>query len=377
MKLIKYISVIGMLGTSLVACSDIEPVISDKKVPDSAQSLPYKTGENNYAIYRIPSMIITKHDNVLAFAEGRVDGREDTGNIDIVLRRSGDRGGTWQDPIVVFDEGKSTCHNPCPIYLPEQNRVVLVMNLGYGDSKVYVSISDNEGQTWSDPREITSQVRPAGFPRFTQGPCHGIVIQRGEHKGRLVVVGYQKGSGTDDEFHANSIYSDDNGETWHFGGVVATPQTNESSVCELSDGSLLMSIRMGTDNTPEQERFRGESISRDGGVTWSDVRIVRELIDPGCQGSVFTYSYGMGKDGKNVLLLSNAANQARRTHNTLRVSHDDGTTWSKGFDYTGEDVGGYSDIARFSDGEIAVLSEYGYLNQGGIIFRKFKLEDLD
>ena len=172
----------------------------------------------------------------------------------------------------------------------------------------------------------------------------------------------------------DSMYSDDNGETWHHGGTVPTPKTNEASVCELSDGSLLMSIRMESDD--EADRYRGHSISYDGGITWTSAQLMKDLPDPGCQGSIYTYSYGGGENGKNVLLTCNPAWQARRLHNTLRASFDDGATWSKGFDYTGEEVGGYCDIAAFSDGEIAVLSEYGYLNQGGIIFRKFQLNDV-
>ncbi|WP_279065425.1 sialidase family protein [Muribaculum intestinale] len=374
MKSYKAFTILGMLGASLAGCSDIDPVISDKEVVVLNQSQPFTTGTDNYAIYRIPSMVITKHDVVLAFCEGRVDGREDTGNIDIVLRRSGDRGNTWQDLLVIYDDKDATCHNPCPIYLPDKNRVVMVMNKSYGNSKILVTYSDNEGQTWSTPRDITNTVRPAGVGRYTQGPCHGIVKQLEPNKGRLVVAGYQKANDEGAEFYANAMYSDDNGETWHHGGTVPTPKTNESSVCELSDGSLLMSIRMESDN--EADRYRGHSISYDGGINWTPVQLMKDLPDPGCQGSIYTYSYGGGENGKNVLLTCNPAWQARRLHNTLRASYDDGATWTKGFDYTGEEVGGYCDIAAFSDGEIAVLSEYGYLNNGGIIFRKFQLNDV-
>ena len=127
MKAYKILTLLGMLGASVTGCSDIDPVISDKEVIILNQSQPFACNTDNYAFYRIPAMVITKHDIVLAFCEGRVNGREDTGNIDIVLRRSGDRGSTWQELLVVYDDKESTCHNPCPIYLPEQNRVVMIM----------------------------------------------------------------------------------------------------------------------------------------------------------------------------------------------------------------------------------------------------------
>lgn len=370
MKSFKYIALAGFAGLVSVmtaGCKDIDPVISDMKLPDSQ---PYVRNADNYSYYRIPAMVITKHDNVLAFAEGRVDGREDGGNIDIVVKRSGDRGRTWQDLIVIFNDGSNTCHNPCPIYLPETNRVVMLMNKGYSDSRVFMTYSDNEGQTWETPKEITTGLRPDGMMRFTQGPCHGIVKQLEPCKGRLIVPGYQRKS-NNDEYHANAVYSDDNGMTWKMGGVVPTPNTNESTVCELSDGSLLMSIRMADD-----VNYRGHSISKDGGMTWSEVEIISSLPDPGCQGSLFTYSYGDGNDGKNILLFCNPAWQPRRWHNTLRASLDDGKTWTAGVDYTFEEVGGYTDIGVFSDGQIALLSEYGYQNEGGIIFRTFSLDEL-
>lgn len=371
-----YLAIIAAASLLTSACSDLDPVISDKPVPTAeAQSQVFTVGADNYAFYRIPAIVITKHDVTLAFCEGRVDGREDTGNIDVVLRRSGDRCKTWQDLIVIHGaDTKNTIHNPCPIYLPETNRVVLVMNDSYGDSKVLVTYSDNEGQTWSEVKDITASVRPAGIKRYTQGPCHGIVIQKGANKGRLVVVGYQ--TGTDGNYYSNSMISDDGGETWRHGGTVPTPGTNESTVCELSDGSLMMSIRLAAVGTIEAEKYRGVSISKDGGETWSQMQVVKELPDPGCQGSLYTYSYGNGDNGKNVLLFCNPAWQERRWHNTLRVSTDDGATWSKGYDYSGEEVGGYSDIAAFQDGEIVVLSEMGYLNAGGIVLRRFKLDDL-
>ena len=369
MKTFKYFALLGILAASLSSCEDKDPVIADIQLPDSQ---PFLNGTNNYAVYRIPSMVITKHDVVLAFCEGRVDGREDNGNIDVVLRRSGDRGQTWQELISVYDDGTATCHNQCPVYIPEINRVVLIMNRNYTNGQILVSYSDNEGQTWSAPRDITAEVKPQGYIRLNQGPCHGIVKQLEPNKGRLLVAGYMRQK-NDSPFQANVIYSDDNGETWHLGGIVPSIDTNESSLCELSDGSLMMNMRIQPDT---YSGARGQSISKDGGMTWSPMVQVDALPDPRCQGSIFTYGYGTGNDGKNILLFSNPTNTENRNHNTLRASLDDGATWTKGYDYTGDEIGGYSDIAAFSDGEIAVLSEYGHKNKDGIFFRKFKLDDL-
>lgn len=372
MKPLKHIAMLGLMAMSLASCADIDPVIAEVQLPDSQ---PFIRNTNGYSYYRIPSMVITKHDNVLAFCEGRVNGREDTGDIDVVLRRSGDRGVTWQDLSVVFNDKTNTCRNPCPIYIPELNRVVLFMAKNYSDSRVYVTYSDNEGQTWSIPVEITDDVRPEGIKKYSPGPAHCIVKQHEPNKGRLIVSGnYLLPS--DGKYYANAVYSDDNGATWKRGGSVPTPGTNEASVTELSDGRLMMNIRSAVDDVAVEDRYRLVSISTDGGITWSAATKEMQLPESGCQGSIFTYADGAGEGGKSILLFCNPAWQERRWHNTLRVSFDDGKTWSRGKDFTGEEVGGYTDIARFADGEIAVISEYGYQNEGGIIFRKYKLDEL-
>ena len=76
MRPFKYIALLGIAGAALTGCSEIDPVIADLQLPDSQ---PFIRNADNYSYYRIPAIVITKHDNVLAFAEGRVDGREDGG----------------------------------------------------------------------------------------------------------------------------------------------------------------------------------------------------------------------------------------------------------------------------------------------------------
>ncbi|MGC9542805.1 sialidase family protein, partial [Streptomyces sp. UG1] len=64
-------------------------------------SIPYVSGEGGYDTYRIPATITTPRGTVLAFAEGRHDGAGDSGDIDVVLRRSLDGGCTWGPVTVV------------------------------------------------------------------------------------------------------------------------------------------------------------------------------------------------------------------------------------------------------------------------------------
>ncbi|MFN7142066.1 MAG: exo-alpha-sialidase, partial [Limisphaerales bacterium] len=72
-------------------------------------------GTDGYHTYRIPSLIVTKKGTLLAFAEGRKNNRTDTGDIDIVLKRSTDGGKTWSAQQIVWDDGDNTCGNPSPV----------------------------------------------------------------------------------------------------------------------------------------------------------------------------------------------------------------------------------------------------------------------
>jgi len=72
----------------------------------------YVAGEGGYHTYRIPSLIVTARGSLLAFCEGRKQGRSDTGDIALLVRRSMDGGETWGDQQVVWDDAGNTCGNP-------------------------------------------------------------------------------------------------------------------------------------------------------------------------------------------------------------------------------------------------------------------------
>ena len=129
------------------ACNDVEPSISSLPVPTSK---PYSINREGYAYFRIPTMVITNSGTILAFAEGRRNGPEDEGDIDIVLKRSTDKGKTWGPLITVKDDGENRCRNQVPVYLPDINRIILLScwNPGAtGTNSIFVTYSDDEGLT--------------------------------------------------------------------------------------------------------------------------------------------------------------------------------------------------------------------------------------
>ena len=71
--------------------------VSRAMAADAPTQTPiFVSGEEGYHTYRIPSLLVTPKGTLLAFCEGRKNGRSDTGDIDLVLKRSTDGGKTWR-----------------------------------------------------------------------------------------------------------------------------------------------------------------------------------------------------------------------------------------------------------------------------------------
>ena len=288
------------------------------------QSPVFVSGQGGYHTYRIPSLIATRNGTVLAFCEGRKHGSGDSGDIDLLLRRSLDGGKTWGRTQVVWDDGPNTCGNPCPVIDARTNTIWLLLthNLGTdseaaiveGTSKgtrtVWVTRSQDEGATWSVPVEITQAVKRPDWTWYATGPGIGIQLR----SGRLVVPCDNMVAGSKTQ-QSHVILSDDGGKTWRIGGVVG-PQCDESQVVELADGRLMLNIRS----------YRGDhrrlvALSTDGGETFSPPVKDDTLLEPVCQASILGLSEGPGD-----ILFSNPAS-TKRERMTVRLSTDQGKTW--------------------------------------------------
>lgn len=329
-------------------------------------SVPFVGGKEGYACYRCPTLAVSAKGTVLAFSEGRVNSHKDEDNMDVVLKRSTDGGRTWGPLQVLANDGKNPCKNQCPVVLPS-GRILLVWlwnkwipsETDRETRDVYVMHSDDDGVTWSKPRNITSSVYEPDWKWYGTGPCHAIVKRNEPHKGRIVVPARHNAKNMPTVSHV--IYSDDGGETWHIGGSVPRPQTNECTVVELSNGDLMLNSR----NQNNKEEYRVVSISKDGGATFPEVWLETQLVEPrGCQASLLFHSLNPST-GKGNILFSNPANREVRSDGTLKLSEDDGRTWTKSFRYARKpapNFTGYSDIAVMPDGGVAVLYERGDLN---------------
>ncbi len=148
-----------------------------------------------------PALIVTSNQTLLAFCEGRKNSASDTGDIDLLLKRSTDGGKTWSEPQVVWDDGPNTCGNPCPVVDETTGTIWLLLTHNPGDTgearimegkpggtrTVWLSRSTDDGKTWTPPVDITASTKDPSWGWYATGPGVGIQIQHGPHRGRLVI----------------------------------------------------------------------------------------------------------------------------------------------------------------------------------------------
>ncbi|ANP54925.1 sialidase-1 [Streptomyces griseochromogenes] len=344
-------------------------------------SVPYVSGAGGYHTYRIPAMVRTGHGTVLAFAEGRHDGAGDSGDIDVVLRRSADGGCTW-GPLTVVAAGEgNTRGNPAPVVDPRSGAVVLVTSYNSGavteaqimrgetgeerGRRVFVQRSWDDGRHFTSPKEITAEVKRRGWRWYATGPGHGVALTRGPHTGRLLIPANHSAAppagshdtGVESKYYGgHALYSDDEGRTWHLGFVDDTydgvTNANETSAAQLPDGRVYFNSRQ---QNGKAVGHRIDAYSRDGGQTLERPYAVQPTLNdvPVVQGSVLQLH------GHEAPLLFSAPSvpTARRAM-ALWSSTDDGHTFTKLQTLSAERAA-YSDLVQLGSDTVGVLYETG------------------
>lgn len=327
----------------------------------------FQSGTGDYHTYRIPAIVTTGQDTLLAFCEARKAGKGDAGNIDLVVARSSDLGKTWSQPKVVWNDGDNTCGNPSPV-VDQQTGVIwlpMTWNLGSDHEKeimagksqqsrhVYVTSSTDDGLTWAKPLNISDTTRLPHWRWYATGPGNAIQLTRGPHSGRLLIPANHSDH-TDPSIHpyrSHVIWSDDHGRTWQLGGI-HEDRTNESAVVELTDGSILQSMRSYHD-----KQLRAMARSRDGGETWGALYLDEALQTPVCQASLLRYSWPDDATlGKKSRILFSSPNGLKRSHLSVWLSYDEGKTWPiRKLVYEGTSA--YSNLIALPEGQVGVLFE--------------------
>ncbi|MDS8870896.1 sialidase domain-containing protein [Streptococcus pneumoniae] len=256
-------------------------------------------------------------------------------------------------------------------------------------SYLWMSYSDDDGKTWSAPRDITPGLRKDWMKFLGTGPGTGIVLRNGPHKGRILIPVYTTNnvSHLDGSQSSRVIYSDDHGKTWHAGEAVndnrqvdgqkihsstmnnRRAQNTESTVVQLNNGDVKLFMRGLTGDLQV-------ATSKDGGVTWEkDIKRYPQVKDVYVQMSAIHTMH----EGKEYIILSNAGGPNRENGmvHLARVEENGELTWLKHNPIQKGEFA-YNSLQELGNGEYGILYEHTEKGQNAytLSFRKFNWEFL-
>lgn len=341
-------------------------------------------GDDGSKAYRIPGLATTKAGTLIAVYDVRYRGGGDLpGDIDVGMSRSTDGGRTWEEMNIIMDLGNDPkwrydgVGDPAILVDEKSGRIWLAGVWSHGNrgwhgsgqgmspeetGQLMLVWSDDDGRTWSEPRNITREVKKPEWHFLLQGPGAGITMKDGT---LVFAAQYQDGDKHPDGRKKGTpfstiIYSRDQGETWEIGTGIKS-NTTEAQVVELSDGSLMLNCR---DN---RGGARTVGVTRDLGKTWNLHPTDRQALpEPVCMASLLRIG--------GQLYFSNPASRSGRYDMTIQISEDEGMTWPEKWHtlYDSRLLNGYSCLAPIGEDHIGVL----YEGRTELFFLRFSLAEL-
>jgi hypothetical protein len=218
-------------------------------------------------------------------------------------------------------QGTKTVYNgqPTTVLLPDGRTMYCVWTYGHGGKLGPMKRSDDGGLTWSELLPV-----PDNWATTTNCPTiYRLVDPHG--KARLFVFA---GHGPDEGKTMHRSYSEDDGKTWTpmaktgLGGTAMPFCTIEP----IDGGKRLLgmtNIRRPGETKDPRSNVIAQSISEDGGLTWSTPwRIVLDIPDlKPCEPEVIR-----SPNGKQLLCIMRE--NVKRV-SLFMTSNDEGRTWSK------------------------------------------------
>ena len=230
---------------------------------------------------------------------------------------------------------------------------------------VWMTYSDDDGLTWSLPKDLSPMVKADWMTFFGTGPGAGVQLQ----DGRLIFTMYcMTEENSNSHFSSYNIYTDDHGETWHRGGSPndksdtdnaqnSTRELNESCIVELDNGHLIQFMKNSTQNV-------AIAVSEDQGATWGEVTHAEGIREVYCEMSVVHYGdlYDpKDKQTKEAIIFANPTGTTGngRNHGRVRiafVNDDDTLDWA--YDKLIEEHKFlYTSLTVMEDGNIGLIYE--------------------
>jgi sialidase-1 len=347
-------------------------------------------GDERVHTYRIPGLTTTNTGTLIAVYDvRRRSGGDLPGDIDVGMSRSTDGGRSWKPMQVIMDMGSDPrwrydgIGDPAVLVDRQTGAIWVAATWSHGNrswrgsgpglkpietGQLMLVRSDDDGRTWSQPINITSQVKRPEWCFLLQGPGKGITMRNGT---LVFAAQYQDPPSNNRLPHATIIYSQDHGSTWQI-GTGAFDDTTESQVVEISPGVLMLNCRYN------RQSHRVVMTTRDMGKTWqTHPTSLGSLIEPrACMASLISVDRELGNRAGGRLLFSNPHSTSGRDHITIKASHDNGMTWPTQLQLLLDEGrgGGYSCMTMIDAETIGILYEG---SRAQMTFQRIRLGDLE
>jgi len=363
-------------------------------------------GQDKCDTYRIPGLITTNRGTLIAVYDNRYNGSKDLQeDIDIGMSRSTDGGQTWAPMKVIMDMGEygnrsrrlNGTGDPCVLYDYKTNTIwaaaLWMSGSNYDQALWWASRpgmkpeetgqfllvkSNDDGLSWSQPINITSQIKDPAWQLLLQGPGRGITIKDGtlvfpaQFKTDLGTKAIDGGQYT---CHSTIVYSKDAGKSWQI-GTGAKSNTTEAQVVELADGSLMLNMRDDRNRADKGEtNGRAVATTTDFGKTWKTHSSSNSsLPEPNCMASLISTYMTINGKTQQVLFFSNPNNKEARSNMTIKASLDGGVTWPDAYqvELNSETGYGYSCLTMVDANTIGIL----YEGIKELVFQKVEVSEI-
>lgn len=312
---------------------------------DNAEILLFSSGDYGSICYRIPALCEAPDGSLLAVADQRVPSCGDllyNPNINLVLRKSTDQGQSWSPlrVIVDFPEGLSAS-DPSFIVDKEAGKIFLLFNFMDHISQprkfqhLVMESSDN-GETWSEPVNITPQISSPEMENYFRFVTSGKGIQTSDGTLLHTLVTLEEG--------VFIIGSKDHGKTWFRLHTPIKP-ADETQIAEAADGSWILSARVN------RKGYRLTYQSTDHGQSWKQIGDTLHA-DPGCNAGFVR----LNTNNQEIFLLTHIHHPTERKGLTLCFSTDDCQTWRE-HQIIKVGSAAYSSVVILPNGRVGVLYE--------------------
>lgn len=347
-------------------------------------------GDDGVAAYRIPGLVTSNKGTLLGVYDIRYNNSADLQErVDIGLSRSTDGGQTWEPMRVAMTFGEEgglpSAQNGVgdPAILVDKKTgtiwIVAAWTHGMGNGRAWfnsqdgmdknhtaqlvLAKSDDDGKTWSNPINITSQVKDPSWKFLLQGPGSGITMQDG-----TLVFATQFIDSTRVP-NAGIMYSKDHGKTWKMHNYART-NTTEAQVAEVEPGVLMLNMR---DN---RGGSRAVSVTKDLGKTWTEHPSNRSVLQESvCMASLIKVEAKDNVLNKGILLFSNPNTTKGRHSITIKASLDGGLTFPNEYDVLLDEGHGwgYSCLTMIDKETVGILYEGSTAH---MVFQAVKLKNI-